>query len=119
MGNITINPNDVLSNCSLLCVFSPTPEDRSFRLQMQQLEDRETMLLEHDVFVAEIFECDSISPNTANQGGEGLREQLHVPKGSFRLVLIGKDAHVKMVSDSCVSLEEVVMRVENEPRSKK
>jgi hypothetical protein len=48
-------------------------------------------------------------------GCDGLRRLFHVPSGRFRVMLVDKDSHIKMVADSCVSFEEVVMRVENEP----
>lgn len=118
MKKITINPGDVLSNCAMLFVFSPTAEDRSFQLQMEQLAEREATLQEHNVVVAEIIEGGSENAGTDSSTGEveeSLCVQFQVPKGRFRVMLIGKDTHVKLVADSCVSFEEVVMRVENEP----
>lgn len=87
---------------------------------MEQIEERRSALLGHDVVIAEVFEnwqgqvgsC-SLPP----EGCEGLRQQYHVPNGRFRVMLVGKDERIKMVADSCVSCEEVIMRVENEPVS--
>ena len=102
----------------MLFVFSPTPQDRTFQIQMEQIAERRTMLLGHDVVVAEVFEDrhgQIGGTSLPAEGCDGLRRHYHIPAGRFRVMLVGKDSHIKMVADSCVSFEEVVMRVENEP----
>jgi hypothetical protein len=118
MDNLAARQNDLPTTHSLLFVFSPTPQDRTFQIQMEQIEGRRTALLGHDVVIAEVFEDRQGqigSDSLPAEGCDGLRRQYHVPSGRFRVLLIGKDSHIKMVADSCVSFEEVIMRVENEP----
>ena len=102
---------------TLLFVFSPSPQDRTYQIQMEQFDQRRDALLGHDVVVAEVFEGSQGhigSDRLPAEGCDGLRQLYHVPSGRFRVMLVGKDAHIKMVADSCVSFEEIVMRVENE-----
>jgi len=118
MRNVSENSTDLLADNTLF-IFTPTPEDRSFQLQMEQLATRRDALREHDVEVAEIFEDrrglmgeNELPPDDC----DGLRRRFHVPNGRFRVMLVGKNAHIKMVADSCVSCEEVIMRVEHDPQ---
>jgi hypothetical protein len=118
MENEATHPNDLHANGSTLMVFSPTPQDRTFQLQMEMLDYRRNVLQGLDVVVAQIFEDrrGQIGSDTLPEDGcDGLRRLFHVPSGRFRVMLVDKDSHIKMVADSCVSFEEVVMRVENEP----
>ncbi len=118
MKNVSENSTDLLADHTLF-VFSPTPNDRSFQLQMEQLAARRHALREHDVEVAEVFEDrrglmgeNELAPDRC----DGLRRQFHVPNGRFCVMLVGKNAHIRMVADSCVSCEEVIMRVEHDPQ---
>jgi len=115
MKNSATNSADIQDSHALLFVFSPTPQDRTYQIQMEQIEERRTALLGHDVVITEVFEdwqghvgSRSLPP----EGCQGLRQQYHVPDGRFRVVLVGKDERIKMIADSCVSFEEVIMRVE-------
>ena len=119
MKNAATHPNEHQTDCSTLFVFSPSPQDRTFQLQMNQIDELRNVLLGHDVVVAEVFEDrhgQVGSDRLPLEGGDGLRRRYHIPTGSFRVMLVGKDSLIKMVADSCVSFEEVVMRVENEPK---
>ena len=116
MENSKAHQDSPLGDHAVLIVFSPTPQDRAFQIQMEQISDRRNALLGHDVVVTEVFE-NRPSDNVPWEECEHLRQHYRVPPGHFRVVLVGKDEHVKMVADSCVSLEEVIMRVENEPVS--
>lgn len=119
MKNTGIHPNECQADCSTLFVFSPSPQDRTFQLQMDQIDELRNVLLSHNVVVAEVFENRQGqigSDRLPREGCDGLRRRYHVPAGSFRVMLVGKDSLIKMVADSCVSFEEVVMRVENEPK---
>ncbi len=117
MVNAITNPKGLQTDRSHLYVFSPTPQDHTYQLQMEQLQDWEAALLGHDVVVAEIFEDRQGQIGSAKlppEGCDGLRRQYRIPSGRFRVMLVGKDAHIKMVADTCVSVEEVVMRIEND-----
>jgi len=91
-----------------LYVFSSSRQDRVFQMQMEAFSDRKCILDEFDVEIDEILENETDAPE--------LRHELHILPGQFKVVLVGKDAHIKLSTDSCVSCEEVLMRIENEPR---
>jgi hypothetical protein len=115
MNNLKAHQDSRHGDHAVLIVFSPTPQDRAFQIQMEQISPRRNALLGHDVIVTEIFEDRQSRENLPVEECETLRQHYHVVPGHFRVVLVGKDEHVKMMADSCVSFEEVVMRVENEP----
>jgi hypothetical protein len=111
--------HDLHTDRSTLFVFSPTPHDQSYQMQMEQFDERLGALLGHEVVIAEVFEDGRGrigSEDLTIEGSDGLRRQFRIPSGRFRVMLVGKDSHIKMVADSCVSFEEIVMRVENEPK---
>lgn len=92
-----------------LLVFSPSRQNRAYQLQMDALSGRRCALDEYDIEVDEVLETETAELE--------LREELGVTPGQFRVVLVGKDSHVKMSAESCISCEEVIMRVQNEPTS--
>lgn len=91
-----------------LYVFSPSRQNRTYQLQMDALSGRKCALSEYDVEIDEVLETDA--PET------GLREEFNISPGQFKIVLVGKDAHIKMSAESIISCEEVIMRIENEPQ---
>lgn len=106
-----------VSEHTLLYVFSPSKQDRLYRLQMDTLSDRQLALSGHDVVIAEIFEHEDGhigNDEIRTNNGYGLRQEYHIMPGEFKVVLVGKDSSVKLCADCCVSCEEVIMRVENE-----
>lgn len=90
-----------------LYVFSPSRQNRAYQLQMDALSERRCALDEYNIEIDEVLETETAEPE--------LREELGVTPGQFRIVLIGTDSHVKMSAESCISCEEVIMRVQNEP----
>ena len=50
------NSNALTAERSLLYVFSPSPNDHLYQLQMEQIQERQNLLLGHDVVVAQVFE---------------------------------------------------------------
>ena len=100
-----------------LYVFSPSKHDRLYQLQMETLSDRLNTLTGHDITVAEVFEHEHGHIGDEElpcENCQKLRQQFHVIPGQFKVVLISESS-VKMCAESCVSCEEVIMRVENEP----
>ena len=100
-----------------LYVFSPSKEDRLYQLQMETLADRQLTLNDHHVTVAEIFEHEQGhigSDEVRAENCQGLRREYHIMPGQFKVVLVGNDSCVKLRAESCISCEEVIMRVENE-----
>lgn len=90
-----------------LLVFSPSRQNRAYQLQMDAISSRKCALDEYDIEVDEVLETETAEPE--------LREELGVIPGEFRVVLVGTDSQVKMSAESCISCEEVIMRVQNEP----
>ena len=102
---------------TLLYVFSPSPNERRYQIQMETLTDRKLALEGHDVVVAEVFENEEGHLGQEEihvENCDGLRREYHISPGQFKVVLVGKDSSVKLSAESCVSCEEVFMRVENE-----
>ena len=101
---------------TLLYVFSPSREERRYQIQMDTLTDRRMALDDHDVVVAEVFENETGHLGTEEiriESQRGLRREYHITPGQFKVVLVGKDLAVKLCAESCVSCEEVFMRVQN------
>ena len=102
---------------TFLYVFSPSKQERIYQLQMDTLAERQLTLNDHHVVIAEVFENEQghIGPEEIRiESSSGLRREYHILPGQFKVVLVGKDSAVKMCAESCVSCEEVIMRVENE-----
>ncbi len=100
-----------------LYIFSPSKHDRLYQLQMDTLSDRMLTLTDHHITIAEVFEHEQgyMGENElACENSHGLRQQFHIMPGQFRIVL-ASDSAVKLSAESCVSCEEVIMRIENKP----
>lgn len=107
----------VHSDDMLLYVFSPSKDDRLYQMQMETLTDRRVCLMDHHIVVAEVFEDDKGHigiDELPSEGCQGLRQQFHIDPGHFNVVLAGQDSSVKLRAASCISCEEVIMRVESE-----
>ena len=105
------------SENTLLYVFSPSKQERRYQLQMETLADRQIALNDHHVTIAEIFEHEDghVGPDEIHiESSDGLRREYHILPGQFKVVLVGKDASVKMQAESCISCEEVILRVEKQ-----
>lgn len=110
--------NETRAGHTLLIVFSPSKNERMYQMQMQSLSDRYLTLNSHNIVVAEVFEVEEGHIGQGHLHGQDssdLRQEYHIQPGQFKVVLVGKDASVKLCAESCVSCEEVLMRVDNEP----
>ena len=104
-----------------LFVFSPSKQERRYLMQREKLSDRSHTLDEHHVTIAEIFEQEDGhigNEEVTTYSAEELRRQFHINPGQFKVVLVS-DSAVRMCAESCVSCEEVIMRVENQPAEPK
>jgi hypothetical protein len=84
---------------------------------MDTLSGRQIALNDHHVVIAEVFEHEGghVGPEEIQtENGYGLRREYHIMPGQFKVVLVGNDSSVKLSAETCVSCEEVIMRVENE-----
>lgn len=105
---------------TLLYVFSPSKQDRLYQLQMETLADRQIALNDHHVTIAEVFEHEAGHIGVDElpcDGCQGLRQRYHIMPGQFKVVLVGEDSAIKLRAESCVSCEEVIMRVGTEQDS--
>ena len=99
----------------LLFVFSPTPDDRHYQMQMEQLDSIQLAVQDCHLMVAEIFER-----GDGHIGRSGLsmdsctrfREKFNVHPGQFKVFLVGSDSEVHLVSEDCISWQELMMRVD-------
>ena len=104
-----------------LYVFSPSKQDRLYQLQMETLSDRLPTLTDHHITIAEVFEHELGHIGDEElpcEGCSGLRQQFHILPGQFKVVL-ANDSSIKLRAESCISCEEVIMRIENEPAESK
>ena len=112
------NQSKISRGCSkCLYVFSPSKQERRYQVQMETLSDRIMTLHDHHVTIAEVFEHEQGHFGTEDlpcDGCQGLRQQFHIMPGQFKVVLVS-DSNVKLSAESCISCEEVIMRIENEP----
>ena len=111
-------PDSSGTESTLLYVFSPSKQERRYQLQMETLADRQIALKEHHVVVAEVFEDEDGHVGADEiriENGRGLRREYHIMPGQFKVVLVGKDDAVRLRAESCVSCEEVIMRVDSGP----
>lgn len=103
---------------TFLYVFSPSKQERLYQLQMDTFADHQLALDDHHVILTEVFEHGQGHmgrEKLPNDNCRGLRQEFHVLPGQFKVVLVGKDSLVKLCAESCISTEEVIMRVANEP----
>ena len=115
VATITRKNSDTDAMC--LYVFSPSKKERRYQLQMDTLADYSLTLTEHHITVAEVFENEQGhigDDELPREGCGGLRRQYHVMPGQFKIVL-ASESSVKLCTESCISCEEVIMRIENEP----
>jgi hypothetical protein len=99
----------------ILFVFTPTEDDHFCKIQRELLGDCEMVLRRHGLIMAEIFEQGGGHIGIIQVDAEGcdyFRQQFHVTSGQSKVLLISKDQHVKLASDSFVSERELAMRLE-------
>jgi hypothetical protein len=99
----------------ILFVFTPSEEDHFCKIQRELLGDCEFMLRKHGLIMAEIFEQGGGHIGIIQidrDGCEYFRQQFHVDPGQFKVLLISKEQHVRLSSDSYISERELAMRLE-------
>jgi hypothetical protein len=101
----------------ILFVFTPSEDDHFCKIQRELLGDCEFMLRKHGLILAEIFEQGAGHIGIIQVDAEScdyFRRQFRVDPGQFKVLLISKDQHIKLTSDSFVSERELAMRLEVE-----
>ena len=98
----------------LLFVFSPSPNHHCYQMQMEQLESIRLAVEDCHLMVAEIFEHgdghmgrSELSMDSCSQ----FRKRFNVHPGQFKVFLLGSDSEVHLISEDCISWQELMMRV--------
>ncbi|HOK67100.1 MAG TPA: DUF4174 domain-containing protein [Anaerohalosphaeraceae bacterium] len=100
----------------LLIIFSPTPDHRCYQMQVEQLESIRLAMQDCRLTVAEIFEQGQGRIGQTELPAEGcarFREKFRICPGQFKVFLVGSDSEVHLVSEDCISWQELLMRVDN------
>lgn len=107
--------NEFASTAPLLFVFSPSPDHRHYQMQMEQLDSIQLAVQDCHLMVAEIFEQGDgrigrrdLTSDTC----ERFREKFNIHPGQFKVFLVGRDSEVHLVSEDCISWQELMMRVD-------
>jgi hypothetical protein len=102
----------------LLFLFSPSPEVPAYQSLNQELQRNPDGVTDRDLLVfrvleqgQSIMESQEISP----QGTENLRRRFGVNKGTFTVVLVGKDGGVKLERSGPVSLSVIFALIDSMP----
>lgn len=109
----------IQGNNPLLFVFSPSRENQHYQMQMEQLETIRLAVQDCRLLVAEIFEkgdghIGQSDLSTANCSH--FREKFDVQPGQFKVFLLGSDSEVYLISEDCISWQELMMRVDSSNR---
>ncbi len=99
----------------ILFVFTSSEDDRFCKIQRELFEDCENIFRRHGLTVAEIFEHGSGHIGIIQLDGDScdyFRQHFHVAPGQFKVLLVSKEQHISLASDSFVSERELAMRLE-------
>ncbi len=112
--------NDFNWKAPLLFVFSPSPDHRYYQMQMEQLDSIQLAVQDCRLMIAEIFEQGDGRigrSDLSNDSCTRFREKFNVHPGQFKVFLVGSDSEVHLVSEDCISWQELMMRVDNVARN--
>lgn len=108
--------SDLKGQAPLLIIFSPSPDHRYYQMQVEQLESIRLAMQDCRLTVAEVFEQGPGRIGKSDLSDDRcarFREKFNIYPGQFKIFLIGNDSEVYLVSDDCISWEELMMRVGN------
>ncbi len=115
--NQEIKLNGVHVGSGLVFTFCPHPDDHLCKVQKSLFAECSRALMEHGLVFADVFESGQsrigAAPISASEA-EYLRQQFAVDPGQFKVILLGPDQHIHLITDSCVSGYELLMRVSTE-----
>jgi hypothetical protein len=117
MTDLRMSLNGFKTKNSLLFLFSPDNHHHSYCIQKELFYGCESIFREHGLVLAEIFEQGSSHIGNMELGADTcdyLRKLLNAPAGQFKVLLLGKDQRVKMMTDGFVSDRELLVRLESE-----
>jgi hypothetical protein len=102
----------------VLVLFSASDSDASFQLQKQDLASSTKAVLDRDLVILEIMEQgESRAGNQflSEKSVQDIRNRLGVQRGSFQVLLIGKDGGVKLHSSEPVSIKDLFGLIDSMP----
>lgn len=112
--------NELQAQAPLLIIFSPSPDHRYYQMQVEQLESIRLAMQDCRLMVAEVFEQGQGRIGQMDLPAEGcarFREKFQIHPGQFKVFLVGSDSEVHLVSEDCISWQELLMRVNNVART--
>jgi hypothetical protein len=102
----------------VLVLFSPSESDASFQLQKQGLASSAGEVLDRDLMILEIVEQGQSTAGNqllSEKSVQDIRKRLGVQRGSFQVLLIGKDGGVKLRSSEPVSMKDLFGLIDSMP----
>jgi hypothetical protein len=102
----------------VLVLFSPSESDASFQLQKQGLASSAGEVLDRDLMILEIVEQGQSRAGNqllSEKSVQDIRKRLGVQRGSFHVLLIGKDSGVKLRSSEPVSMKDLFGLIDSMP----
>jgi hypothetical protein len=112
----------------LLFLYAPDGDDPVFKKWHSDIDAQKAEVEDRDLVVFEVLErgqsrmnMETLNPKTVNS----LRKRFAVPRGVFRVILIGKDSGVKFEGDNQADLKKIFDLIDampmrqNEMRQKK
>jgi hypothetical protein len=117
MTDLRMSLNGFKSKNSILFLFSPDNRHHNYCVQKELLYGSENVFREHGLVLAEVFEQGDGHIGSMELGAETcefLHKLFNVQMGQFKVILLGKDQHVKLMTDDFVSDKELLVRLESE-----
>jgi len=102
----------------VLVLFSPSESDASFQLQKQGLASSAGEVLDRDLMILEIVEQGQSGAGNqllSEKSVQDIRKRLGAQRGSFQVLLIGKDGGVKFRSSEPVSMKDLFGLIDSMP----
>jgi hypothetical protein len=102
----------------LLVIFSPSPEVPAYQALSQELDRNPSGVRERDLLVFHVLEQGPRVLGTQGIGtakAEDLRQRFGITRGTFAVVLIGKDGTVKLKREGPAALTDIFALIDTMP----
>ncbi len=102
----------------LLLLFSPSPEVPAYQVLSQKLDRNPSGVRERDLLVFHVLEQGPRVPGNQEIGtaeAEELRQRFGITRGTFAVVLIGKDGTVKLKREGPTALTDIFALIDTMP----
>lgn len=117
MTDLRMSLNGFKTKNSLLLIFAPDNRHHNYAIQKELLYGCEAIFRQQGLIVAEVFEQGESHIGKMQLDPEScdyLRNLFNAPPGQFKVILLGKEQHVKLITEEFVSDRELLMRLETE-----